>query len=235
MKTTLVLLTKNEIEGVRTVVPRLPVKEVTEVIAVDGRSTDGTYEYLLEHGIRVIRQETMGRGEAFRLAIEAAEGDVLIFFSPDGNEDPDDIPRFLPLLEKGADIVIGSRMMKGGRNEEDGQYIRIRKWVNLAFGFAANALWNRSGIYVTDTINGYRAIRKSVWNELCLDGPGYTIEYQMTIRAFKKRKRIVEFPTYESGRIGKGGSPGIRTGIAFIRLFIKEVIRSLVKNDVRGS
>ncbi len=49
-------------------------------------------------------------------------------------------------------------MCKGAHNEEDEQTIKLRKWVNLAFTFLANAIWNR-GPYVTDTINGFRAVR----------------------------------------------------------------------------
>ncbi len=227
MNITLVILTKNEIEGVRATVPKIPRDAVEEIIAVDGNSTDGTKEFLREQGVRVIEQQKMGRGEAFRIAVKEAKGDALIFYSPDGNEDPADIAKFRSLLDGGADIVIASRMMKGARNEEDGQWIRLRKWVNLAFGLGANLLWNRSGRYITDTINGFRAIRRDVWNELDLDGPGYTIEYQMSIRALKRRKRIDEFATHEYPRIGKGGAPALPTGIAFIKLFLRELRSSV--------
>jgi len=42
-----------------------------------------------------------------------------LFFSPDGNENPADIPKFKPLLEQGNDIVIATRMTKTAHNEED--------------------------------------------------------------------------------------------------------------------
>jgi len=61
---------------------------------------------------------------------------------------------------------------------------------------------------------------------LALDGPGYTIEYQSSIRAFKIKMKIVEYPTYEAPRIDESeGSPSIPTGIAFLRIFYSELIK----------
>ena len=226
MKTTLIILTRNEIEGVKAIVPRIPREAVDEIFAVDYRSTDGTVEFFKEQNIRVVPQEKPGRGEAFRLAMQIAEGDALIFFSPDGNENPNDIVKFRPLLEEGYDIVIASRMMKGAHNEEDDQLLRLRKWANQLFGLVANIFWNRSGRYVTDTINGYRAVTKRAWEKLQPDGEGFTIEYQSSIRAFKYRMRIAEFPTHEGSRIGgKSGARAIPTGLKFILCFLRELYR----------
>jgi glycosyltransferase involved in cell wall biosynthesis len=227
MKLSLVILTKNEIGGVKEVVPRIDRASVDEIFAVDGGSTDGTREAFAEMGITVVPQTSPGRGEAFRIAVERAAGDALIFFSPDGNEDPKDIAKFRAYLEAGADMVIASRMMRGAHNEEDDLWLPVRKWVNQAFTLIINLLWNRSGRYVTDTINGFRAIRKEVFRDLAPDGSGYTIEFQSSIRAFKKRKKIIEFPTHESARIGPGGSPGLKTGIAFIKCLFREIGLSL--------
>lgn len=222
MKIGLVILTKNEIQGVQAIIPKIPREVVDELFAVDGNSTDGTREYFESVGIKVLAQTSPGRGEAFRIAVKHTVCDALIFFSPDGNEDPADIPKFREYLEKGADLVIASRMMKGAHNEEDDKTLPIRKWVNQLFTLAANILWNR-GPYITDTINGFRAVTVEAFKELAPDGRGYTIEYQSSIRAFKKGMKIAEFPTYEGERIGEGGSPALPTGLAFIRLFFREI------------
>ena len=223
MKISLVFLTLNEIVGLKTLFDKIPLNTVDEVFAVDGGSTDGTIEFFKEKNITVYFQEVRGRGEAFRVAFKKATGDALILYSPDGNEDSNDIPKFKPILEQGADIVIATRMTKDAHNEEDELIFKWRKWVNNAFTFLANLVWNR-GNYITDTINGYRAITKKAWDILSLDGPGYTIEYQGSIRAFKKGLIIKEFPTYESIRIDNGfGSPSLSTGLAFIKIFFYEL------------
>ena len=115
-------------------------------------------------------------------------------------------------------------MTKYAENEEDHLFFRWRKWANLTFNLMANAVWNRQGNYVTDSINGYRAITKDAWNKLNPDGTGYTIEYQSTIRALKNKLKIAEFSTREGQRIGpEKGSPSIQTGLAFLKLFQKEL------------
>ena len=185
MKRAIILLTFNEIEALPKIFDRIPLSCADEMVAIDGGSKDGTREYLASKGQRVVTQERRGRGVAFRLAATATKADSLVFFSPDGNEDPADIPKLFEKLESGYDLVIASRMMKGAFNEEDVHWFRPRKWVNNAFTLIANLLWNR-GPYVTDTINGYRAIRRSTLETLGADADGFVIEYQMLIKAMKK-------------------------------------------------
>jgi len=223
MSSTLILLTLNEIDGVRALLPRLPLKAVDEVLAVDGGSRDGTREFLEDAGIRVLLQRRPGRGEAFRIGVEASRGTNIVFFSPDGNEDPVDVLRLLRALEQGAEMVIASRFASGARNEEDDEWLRPRKWANQVFSWAANRLWNR-GPYVTDTINGFRGIQRHVFKALAPSSTGFTIEYEMTIRAMKQGRRIVEFPTIEGARIaGMTKAPSFRTGLTFLKLFFKEL------------
>ena len=108
IKMSLVFLTYNEIEGLKALWDKIPLHEADEVFAVDGGSTDGTLEFFKSKGITVYGQEIKGRGEAFRVAFRKATGSALLFFSPDGNEDPKDIGMFKKLLDEGNDIVIGT-------------------------------------------------------------------------------------------------------------------------------
>lgn len=225
MKHTLILLTLNETDGVRALVPQLLAGVADEVLAIDGGSNDGTREFLEANGIRVVVQEQRGRGEAFRLGVRMSSGDHLVFFSPDGNEDHRDLPHLFEKLDSGADMVIASRFLPGARNEEDDAALPMRKWVNQAFTIMANVLWNR-GPRITDTINGFRGITRSAFLRLAPESVGYTIEYELTIRAMKARLRILEIPTIEGGRIaGKTKAPSFRTGLVFLRFFIRELLR----------
>jgi glycosyltransferase involved in cell wall biosynthesis len=224
MSISLVILTYNEIAGLKCIVDNIPFGDVDEYYAIDGGSTDGTVEFLQKNGIKVYGQKIKGRGEAFREAFRRSSCDACLFFSPDGNENPRDIPKFKKFLSKGADMVIATRMTKDARNEEDDNFFKWRKWANNIFTLLANFTWNKSE-YITDTINGYRAITKNAWIIMSADGPGYTIEYQSSIRALKKNLSIIEFATNEGNRIDdQKGSPSIKTGIEFIRIYLKELL-----------
>src|SRR3989344_4967909 len=155
IKTTLVILTRNEITGMKALFTKIPFGKVDEALVVDYNSTDSTKEFVKKQDIRLINQQNPGRGEAFRLAVSKASGGHLVFFSPDGNEDPQDIPRLLKLLDKGNDLAIASRFLPQSRNEEDDQFLKLRAWANQGFTLIANLIW---GGRVSDTINGYRAI-----------------------------------------------------------------------------
>lgn len=221
-RSTLVILTRNEIEGVSAIFDRIPLSTADECLVVDGGSTDGTIEFFRQRGIHVIEQTVPGRGEAFRIAVREAQHEYLVFFSPDGNEDPADIPRFLTRLDEGYDLVIGSRFLPEGSNEEDDLRFPWRKWANRAFTITANILF---GGKLTDSINGYRAIRKEAFQRLNPDGPGFVIEYQMSIRAMKIGLKVAEIPTHEGQRIGgESGSRSIPTGLLFIRFLIRELL-----------
>ncbi|MBI4678750.1 MAG: glycosyltransferase family 2 protein [Elusimicrobia bacterium] len=223
MKRTLVILTYNEIEALPRVFDRIPKDSAHEVFAVDGGSHDGTRQFLEARRLRVFGQERRGRGEAFRVAMRNAAGEGVVFFSPDGNEDPGDIPGLFDLLDAGADMAVASRMAAGAFNEEDVSWWRPRKWGNMAFGLAANTAFNR-GPYVTDTINGFRGVRRSAFERLAPDADGFVIEFQMTMRAMKLGLHVAELPTREGQRLGgHSTASSLPTGLVFLRALYLEL------------
>lgn len=223
-KRLLVLLTFNESEALPKIFDRLPLSAADEVLAVDGGSADGTVEFLESKGVKVLRQPRRGRGVAFRVALEASDAETICYYSPDGNEDPADIPKIFEMIEAGGqDLVVASRMMKGAWNEEDVHWWRPRKWVNQCFTLAANLLWNR-GPYVEDTINGFRAVRAGSLRRCACDADGFPIEYQMSIRMMKLGFVIGEMPTHEYPRLGgKSTAESWPTGVIFVKTLLREI------------
>lgn len=222
LKSSLVILTRNEITGMKALINKIPFQSVDETIVIDYHSTDGTKEFIKKNKIKLINQILPGRGEAFRLAAAKTKGELLVFFSPDGNEDPQDIPHLLQLLRKGNDLAIASRFLPQSRNEEDNQFFKFRAWANQGFTLLANLFFHGN---LTDSINGYRAITKTVFNRLHLNAPGYAIEFQMSMRALKLKYKIAEIPTQEGDRLGgQSGSKAMPTGFLFIKILLKEIL-----------
>lgn len=217
---TLVILTRNEIKGLKAKLKDIPFDSVKEAFAIDYKSTDGTVEFLKKNNVRVIPQPKKGRAEAFRMACREAKYENIAFFSPDGNEDPALIIPLLEWLEKGYDMVIASRFMKESKAEDEG-FFAVRGFGNRAFTMIANIIFHGR---LTDSINGFRAMKKSRFWELNPDTEGFGIEFQISIRALKKKFKIKEIPTTEGERIG-----GMSTAHTFSTgwLFIKIILREL--------
>jgi glycosyltransferase involved in cell wall biosynthesis len=221
LKNSLIIFTRNEIEGLRAIYPRIPFELFDEIVDVDGQSTDGTLEFLGEHGIKVIQQKKLGRGNATIEGVQQTSGDNIVLLSADGNEAPEDIPKLLEKLGE-YDLVVASRFMKGGKSDDSDDPLRVRKLGNLFFTFLTNALWHAN---VTDATNGLRAFKRSVWNKLGVDSEYHEAEFQMTIRAGKLGLPIGEVPTVEGQRVGgKRYASTIRMGRTFTEFLFKELL-----------
>jgi len=232
----LVLLVLNEIDGLRDCWDDIPIDRFREVVAVDGGSTDGTREFLSERGISILDQNIPGRGVAFRVAADASHADRMVFYSPDGNEDPADIERLDDLLLEGARLAIASRFAVGSVNEEDVGAFRPRSWVNQALTRIANVCFNDGAPFVTDTINGFRAIRREDLLELQTTVKRFPIEYQMSIRTMQRGWRIAELATIEGQRAG-GESKALSwpVGKDHLKVLFSEIHRARwFKGNVRA-
>jgi glycosyltransferase involved in cell wall biosynthesis len=93
---------------------------VTEVILVDGHSSDDTVAIAqqLLPTIQVIQQTGKGKGDALRLGFAACSGDIIVMLDADGSANPREIPRFVEALLNGNDFAKGSRFLKGGGSHD---------------------------------------------------------------------------------------------------------------------
>jgi glycosyltransferase involved in cell wall biosynthesis len=224
IRVSLILVVRNEEIALREMLPRIPFSAFEEVVAIDGNSRDRTVEILREAGVRVERQSQPGLGAARIEAVRMISGDALVFFSPDGNEDPDDLPRIAELLRNGKEFVVASRMIPGARNEEDHKFLKLRKYANLGFALLANLFFARGGNRTTDVTNALRGMTRHTWDRLQITSRDLTVDYQMVIRALKLGIPITEFPTHEGQRIGgETNFASIPTGIAELKLLLREI------------
>jgi len=204
-KVTVVILTKNEEKTIGEIIKGIR-PHVDTIVVIDGHSKDKTRDVVGAEGVSVYLDEGKGKGCGIRYAIDTIESDILVFIDADGSHDPKDIPEMVkPLIDGKADLVVGSRM-RGGSDELYGtieQFFRLMgsQLITLAINY-------RFGVKLTDSQNGFRAIKSSVARQLGLKENITTIEQEMTIKALKNGFKVDEIVSHEYAR--KHGESNIK-------------------------
>jgi dolichol-phosphate mannosyltransferase len=180
----------------------------TEILVVDGHSTDRTREIAARLGARVILDGGRGKGEALRRSFTEARCGILVFIDADGSHDPSDIPHLVAPIRLGeAELAIASRT-RGGSDELHGTAEQLLRYVgSQLIMLAINYRWD---VRLTDSQNGFRAIRRDVALALGLTSNLTTIEQEMLMRALKQGCRVVEVPSHEYER---------RCGVSKVRVW----------------
>ena len=230
MKTTLLVMTLNEIDGMKAIMPQIKPEWCDQIIVVDGGSTDGTIEWAKENGYFVYVQKKPGFHHAYNEVLPFVEGDVLITFSPDGNSVAQLIPDLVRKMAEGYDMVIASRYLGPAKSEDDDVVTAFGNWlftrtVNLFFG----------GKY-TDVMVIFRAYRKQLVYDLeltseegfrmaeLLFGTKISWEPLLSVRAAKRKLKVTEIPGDEPARIGGERKLQLfRWGGAYYFQFIREL------------
>lgn len=208
MKTTLLVMTLNEIDGMKVIMPQINNDWVDQIIVVDGGSTDGTVEWSKENGYEVYVQKQKGFRHAYEEVLPMVKGDAIITFSPDGNSVPELIPDLIEEFKKGYDMVIASRYKGDATSEDDDIITGFGNWL---FTKTVNILF---GAKYTDVMVIYRIYWKRLIHELELDcdkwhrtpeklfGCKISWEPLLSARAANRKLKIGEIPGDEPDRIG---------------------------------
>jgi len=209
-----------------------------EVIVVDDRSKDGSWEILErvaagDARVKLIRHErNMGKGAALRTALEQATGDVCIVHDADMEYNPADIPAILePFIEEGADAVFGSRYISA-------QYRRALMFRHTLINRFITALTNWvTDLDLTDVETCYKAINTRLLKSLPLRSNDFRFEIEITLKLAKRRARIFEVPirylprSYEEGKKIRA-----KDGILALRAMVHySLIDDLYREDGVGS
>jgi len=194
---TVVIPTLNEAQTVADIINRSGVYS-SDILVVDGHSSDDTAAIARSLGVRVVFDHRKGKGEAIRTAIDYLTRGITVFIDADGSHDPDDIPALVqPILEGGADHVSGSRLI-GGSSELHGGFDECFRLMGSSFITAC--INHRFNVKLSESQNGFRAIRTEVLRSLALEEDITTIEQEMIIKTLKKGYRMAEVPTHEHKR-----------------------------------
>ena len=192
-----VIAAKQEAPSIAEVVDRTR-RYAGQVFVVVGRSTDGTSDLAARSGASVLEDGGRGKGEAIRRAIPHLRTPITVFLDADGSHDPEDIPLLVaPILAGQADHVTASRL-SGGSSELHGGFDEFFRLAGSSF-ITACINW-RFNCRLSDSQNGFRALRTSVLQQLDLRENITTIEQEMIIKTLRRGWRMAEVPSHEHRR-----------------------------------
>ncbi|TAN44377.1 MAG: glycosyltransferase family 2 protein [Rhodospirillales bacterium] len=224
--------TLNEVEGMKAIMPKIDPSWYDELIVIDGGSTDGTLDYCREKGYRVVHQQSKTIANAYTEAFAESRGDFVVLFTPDGNSDPDTVPKIVAKMREGYDMVIASRYLGGHASEDDDAVTALG---NRVFTTLVNLLF---GARLTDSLVAFRAFsRKAILDMKLPSQTGEnalrrryplmcTWELGSSIRSAKLSLRVTEIYGPEPPRIGGERKMSvIRNGIGCLLQILEERVR----------
>jgi glycosyltransferase involved in cell wall biosynthesis len=215
VRVSVIIPTHNEASAISRVLADLPVDIVSEVLVVDGSSTDGTPEIAAKMGARVIREPRRGYGRACLTGLANADApDIVVFLDGDYSDRPAELPLLLaPIIAGSADITLGSRLAE--------QHIPGALPWHSVFGnrLAASLIGLLYGSRITD-LGPFRAARTDVLRELALEETTYGWAVEMILKGSLGGFRIVEVPVSYYPRIGKSKISGTVRGTLGAAWFI---------------
>jgi dolichol-phosphate mannosyltransferase len=169
-----------------------------EVLVMDGCSSDGTEAAARKAGARVVKDDGRGKGAAIRQSLGLVETEFVVFMDADGSHDAHDTPKLVaPLVDGTADLCVGSRFA-GGSDELSVSIAQLIRTIgNILMNIAINNRWN---VELTDTLNGFRAVRRDAALRVGLKENSHTIEQEMVMKILRHGMKVVNAPTHEYKR-----------------------------------
>lgn len=218
---------RNEKGNIEQAILRTPdLGKQTEIIFVEGGSSDGTYEECLrvqekysDKDISVFIQDGKGKGDAVRKGFGAAKNDVLMILDADLTVPPEDLPKFFEAITSGkGEFINGSRLV-----------YKMEKQAMRFLNVLGNKFFSRAFTYlfeqrIRDTLCGTKVLWKEDYDKICA-GRAYFGEFDpfgdfdLLFGAAKLNLKIVEVPIrYRERTYGETQISRFRHGILLLKM-----------------
>ena len=220
---------RNEKGNIDELLKRIPVLgKGTEVIFVEGHSTDGTYEKILESiakfknlDCKVFKQEGEGKGDAVRFGFQKSKGEILMILDADITVEPEELKRFYEIIISGkGEFVNGVRLVYPYQD----QAMRFANLVGNKF-FAIAFTW-LLGQPIKDTLCGTKVLLAEDYKKISKNRNYFGDfdpfgDFDLLFGAAKLNLKIVELPIrYKARKYGTTNISRWRHGLLLLQMVI---------------
>jgi dolichol-phosphate mannosyltransferase len=139
-----------------------------------------------------LHRNTLGRGvlNAMKSGLRAAKAPYVLITMGDGSDDPSDIDPMYQLAQAGADVVAGSRYMRGG-HQLGGPL--LKRTMSRAAGLSLHWV---GGVPTHDATSNFRLYSKRLLNQVSIESRGgFELGLELTVKAYRLGLRVAEVPT----------------------------------------
>jgi glycosyltransferase involved in cell wall biosynthesis len=147
-----------------------------EIIVVDSSSKDRTAEIVLSLGAKLVNEDKLGYGNAYKKGFSIASGNIIATLDADGTYPPDEIPKMLEQLNKGYDFISGERLSKASSEAMSLQHLIGNKILNLV----TKVLFM---VDIKDSQSGMWLFRRELMQSILPRGEGMEFSEEIKIRA----------------------------------------------------
>ena len=194
-----------------------------EIIVVDGGSKDGSFERVQKElcvHLYQLPADKRGRGEAIRLGLSKAKGDIVVIFPADGEYSCDDIEKVIaPIISHQFQVVFGTRAITWEKLDSTLQQIHghdyigraVSKYGGLIVSTTCLVLYQR---FISDPFTTLKAMDTRLAKKMYLRAKGVDLETEIIAKARQAGQYILEVPvSYKPRRRSEGKKTGVRDGI----------------------
>ena len=223
----IVIPARNEAGNIEAAVQRIPeIGMGTEIIFVEGGSTDNTWEEIQriaakysDRKIKIIKQQSKGKGGAVREAFAEATGDILFILDADLTVPPEDLVKFYHVICTGtADFVNGVRLVYPMENEAM-RFLNMmaNKFFSLAFSWLL-------GQPIKDTLCGTKVLFRSEYEQIARNRSYFGDfdpfgDFDLLFGAAKLNLRMLDLPIrYRARTYGETNISRWRHGWLLLRM-----------------
>ena len=196
-------------------------KYVDHVIVVDDGSSDATAEIAASMGAHVVRHKlNAGYGAALQTCFKTARemgADRMVIIDSDGQHDPEEIPQLLLPLNRGVDLVIGSRFCNG-----NGKDIPTYRKIGMKVLDITTRIVG--GISVTDSQSGFRAYGSRAIDCINIDDDGMSAGSEILLQAKDNKLKVEEVEIHCSYDVERASTENpVSHGIKVLLILLQDM------------